>query len=67
MKQILNLIQAHKDSKCPGSYRKGVVFKKSGEICRMFSLKNIVFKTQEIKKRLCLFLSVHQFYDIQIG
>ena len=34
--KILNLIQAHKDSKCPGSYRKGVVFKKSGEICRMF-------------------------------
>lgn len=36
MKKILNFIQAHKDSKCPGSYRKGVVFNKSGEICRMF-------------------------------
>ena len=36
MKKILNLIQAHKQSKCPGSYRKGVVFNKSGEICRIF-------------------------------
>ena len=31
-----NFIEAHKQSKCPGSYRKGVVFNKSGEICRMF-------------------------------
>ena len=36
MKKILNLIEAHKQSKCPGSYRKGVVFDKSGEICRIF-------------------------------
>jgi len=36
MKKILNLIQAHKLSKCPGSYRKGVVFNKSGNICRIF-------------------------------
>jgi hypothetical protein len=36
MKKILNLIQAHKQSKCPGSYRKGVVFNKSGNICRIF-------------------------------
>jgi hypothetical protein len=36
MKQISNFIEAHKQSKCPGSYRKGVVFNKSGEICRMF-------------------------------
>ena len=34
--KILNLIEEHKQSKCPGSYRKGVVFNKSGEICRMF-------------------------------
>ena len=55
MKKILNFIEAHKLSKCPGSYRKGVVFDKSGAICRMFSLKNKVFKTQEIK-RLRLFI-----------
>ena len=55
MKKILNFIEAHKHSKCPGSYRKGVVFDSSGAICRMFSLKNFVFKTQEIK-RLCLFI-----------
>ena len=36
MKKILNLIEAHKQSKCPRSYRKGVVFDSSGEICRMF-------------------------------
>ena len=36
MKKILNFIEAHKLSKCPGSYRKGVVFDKSGAICRMF-------------------------------
>jgi hypothetical protein len=46
-----NFIEAHKHSKCPGSYRKGVVFDKSGAICRMFSLKNFVFKTQKIKRR----------------
>lgn len=34
--KILNFIEAHKLSKCPGSYRKGVVFNKSGEICRIF-------------------------------
>jgi hypothetical protein len=36
MKKILNFIEAHKHSKCPGSYRKGVVFDSSGAICRMF-------------------------------
>jgi hypothetical protein len=36
MKKILNFIEAHKQSKCPGSYRKGVVFNKSREICRIF-------------------------------
>jgi hypothetical protein len=36
MKKILNFIEAHKHSKCPGSYRKGVVFNKSGAICRIF-------------------------------
>jgi hypothetical protein len=36
MKKIKNFIEAHKHSKCPGSYRKGVVFNKSGEICRIF-------------------------------
>jgi len=36
MKKILNFIEAHKHSKCCGSYRKGVVFDKSGAICRMF-------------------------------
>jgi len=46
MKKILNLIQAHKLSKCPGSYRKGVVFNKSGEICRMF----INFTTSKLDK-----------------
>ena len=46
MKQILNLIQAHKLSKCSGSYRKGVVFKKSGEICRIF----INFTTSKLDK-----------------
>ena len=55
MKQLKNFIEAHKQSKCPGSYRKGVVFDSSGNICRMFSLKNFVFKTQEIK-RLRLFI-----------
>jgi hypothetical protein len=34
--KILNFIEAHRLSKCPGSYRKGVVFKKSGKICRIF-------------------------------
>ena len=46
MKKILNLIEAHNQSKCPGSYRKGVVFKKSGEICRMF----INFTTSKLDK-----------------
>jgi len=36
MKKILNFIEAHKQSKCPGSYRKGVVFDSSGAICRIF-------------------------------
>jgi hypothetical protein len=46
MKKILNLIEAHKQSKCPGSYRKGVVFNKSGEICRIF----INFTTSKLDK-----------------
>lgn len=44
--KILNLIQAHKLSKCPGSYRKGVVFNKSGDICRIF----INFTTSKLDK-----------------
>ena len=36
MKKILNFIEAHKHSKCAGSYRKGVVFHSSGAICRIF-------------------------------
>ena len=51
MKQLKNFIESHKHSKCGGSYRKGVVFDSSDAICRMFSLKNFVFKTQEIKRR----------------
>ncbi len=34
--KILNFIEAHNQSKCLGSYRKGVVFNKSGAICRIF-------------------------------
>ena len=44
--KILNFIEAHNQSKCPGSYRKGVVFNKSGEICRMF----INFTTSKLDK-----------------
>jgi hypothetical protein len=36
MNKILNFIEAHKHSKCGGSYRKGVVFDSSGAICRIF-------------------------------
>ncbi len=46
MKKILNFIEAHKLSKCGGSYRKGVVFDKSGAICRMF----INFTTSKLDK-----------------
>ena len=46
MKKILNFIQAHKYSKCPGSYRKGVVFNSSGNICRIF----INFTTSKLDK-----------------
>jgi hypothetical protein len=46
MKKILNFIEAHKQSKCPGSYRKGVVFDKSGAICIMF----INFTTSKLDK-----------------
>lgn len=46
MKQLKNFIEAHKLSKCPGSYRKGVVFDKSGAICRMF----INFTTSKLDK-----------------
>jgi hypothetical protein len=44
--KILNFIVAHKQSKCPGSYRKGVVFNKSGAICRIF----INFTTSKLDK-----------------
>ena len=46
MKQISNFIEAHKLSKCPGSYRKGVVFDASGNICRIF----INFTTSKLDK-----------------
>ena len=46
MKKILNFIEAHKHSKCGGSYRKGVVFDKSGAICRIF----INFTTSKLDK-----------------
>ena len=46
MKKILNFIKAHKQSKCPGSYRKGVVFDSSGNICRIF----INFTTSKLDK-----------------
>jgi len=46
MKKILNFIEAHKQSKCSGSYRKGVVFDSSGAICRMF----INFTTSKLDK-----------------
>ena len=46
MKQISNFIEAHKHSKCSGSYRKGVVFNKSGAICRIF----INFTTSKLDK-----------------
>ena len=44
--KILNFIEAHNQSKCPGSYRKGVVFNKSGAICRIF----INFTTSKLDK-----------------
>jgi hypothetical protein len=46
MKKISNFIEAHKQSKCPGSYRKGVVFDSSGAICRIF----INFTTSKLDK-----------------
>ena len=46
MIQLKNFIEAHKLSECSGSYRKGVVFNKSGEICRMF----INFTTSKLDK-----------------
>jgi len=46
MKQLKNFIESHKHSKCPGSYRKGVVFDKSGAICRIF----INFTTSKLDK-----------------
>ncbi len=46
MKQLKNFIEAHKQSKCPGSYRKGVVFNSSGAICRIF----INFTTSKLDK-----------------
>lgn len=46
MKQIKNFIEAHRLSKCGGSYRKGVVFDTSGTICRIF----INFTTSKLDK-----------------
>jgi len=46
MKQLKNFIEAHKHSKCGGSYRKGVVFDSSGAICRIF----INFTTSKLDK-----------------
>jgi hypothetical protein len=46
MKQIKNFIEAHRLSKCCGSYRKGVVFDASGAICRIF----INFTTSKLDK-----------------
>ena len=46
MKQIKNFIEAHRLSKCGGSYRKGVVFDASGAICRIF----INFTTSKLDK-----------------
>jgi hypothetical protein len=45
-KQIKNFIEAHRLSKCGGSYRKGVIFDVSGAICRMF----INFTTSKLDK-----------------
>ena len=46
MKLIKNFMEAHRLSKCGGSYRKGVVFDASGAICRMF----INFTTSKLDK-----------------
>ena len=46
MKLIKNFIEAHRLSKCGGSYRKGVVFDTSGAICRIF----INFTTSKLDK-----------------
>ena len=46
--KILNFIEAHNQSKCPGSYRKGVVFNKSGAIFRIF----INFTTSKLDKQI---------------
>jgi len=46
MKQIKNFIEAHRLSKCGGSYRKGVVFDAFGAICRIF----INFTTSKLDK-----------------
>lgn len=45
-KRVKNFIEAHRLSKCGGSYRKGVVFDASGAICRMF----INFTTSKLDK-----------------
>ena len=45
-KRINNFIEAHRLSKCSGSYRKGVIFDESGAICRMF----INFTTSKLDK-----------------
>lgn len=45
-KRVKNFIEAHRLSKCGGSYRKGVVFDASGEICRIF----INFTTSKLDK-----------------
>jgi len=46
MKQIKNFIEAHRLSKCGGSYRKGVVFDTFGAICRII----INFTTSKLDK-----------------
>jgi hypothetical protein len=45
-KRIKNFIEAHRLSKCSGSYRKGVIFDESGAICRIF----INFTTSKLDK-----------------
>ncbi len=46
MKQIKNFIEAHRLSKCGGSYQKGVIFDASSAICRIF----INFTTSKLDK-----------------
>ena len=46
VKPIKNFIEAHRLSKCGGSYQKGVIFDMSGAICRIF----INFTTSKLDK-----------------